>query len=427
MKRARRAGGRSGGTSTVFVIFGSSGNLATTRLIPAIRSLQEKGALPGRALTVGVDRRSRRGGPALDGFVRGDLEDQGTYSDLAAKVLGVAGEGSADVLLYLATKPQLFPQIVSRLSSAGLNRGGWRRTRIVVEKPFGVDLRSARLLEGRLRSSFRSGDVFRMDHFLGKQGALRMALPRSGAVGAERGWDRRSVDHVQIMADEEAGVEGRGDFYDTIGVVRDMIQNHLLQLLCLVAMERPASDDPLAWAREKARVLRGLRLPPAEGAVWGQYPGYDRVRGVKSGSRTPTFVALKISLADDRWLGVPFYVRSGRRLARTATEVVVAFKEPAAGSGGARLRPVRFSVDPPGAKGEDEYERLLLAASRGDQTLFVGAGFNELAWRAFDPLLKGLERRRMEPNAYEPGSWGPAGSDALLAADGRSWLDGRAR
>ena len=413
------------------VVFGSSGNLAATRLLPAIETEMKTRHIR----VVGVDREppGRREAKRI-AFVRGDLTRQETYSRLKAALAGTRGHA----LFYLATGPRLFPEIVRRLKIAGDLR---RNDRIAVEKPFGVDLRSARLLEGRLRSAFAPKRIFRVDHFLFKDGAVGLERFRFADGRLEGVWNRRFVDSVQIMADEDTGAEERGEFYDSVGVVRDMVQNHLLQLFCLVAMDRPRPGCPPS--RRRAELLRSVAPVSPEDVVWGQYRGYERTPGVRKGSRTPTFVALKLLVRNPRWDGVPFYVRSGKSLARDATEVVVAFK------GGVEAKPagpplprvVRFGIDPEArteltwgrselvwrgrgkAAVEGEHRRAIRGVMRGDLRRFVDSGFNELSWRLFDPVIEGVGA----VERYEPSGRGPASSDLLLAKDGRRWLDGRGR
>ena len=419
--------GPGGGGGTALVIFGASGDLSTRRLIPALRNMTARGEAPSRLLVVGVDRRLPAEAAPIGGFafVKGDVTRAETFRSIL-EALRRAG-GARNTLYYLATGPELFGAIVGGVGASGRRVGGWRR--IVVEKPFGVDLGSARALEARLKGAFRKEEIFRMDHFLGKDGTLEMTRRRFAAPDADSTWSNGSVDHVQIMADEDTGVLGRGDFFDRVGAGRDMVQNHLLQLLCLVAMERPKAFDWAGVGRAKAEVLRAMRPPRPGDVVWGQYGGYARVEGVRAGSRTPTFVALRTHIDNPRWRGVPFYLRTGRLLARNVTEVVVAYKPGKKSGGGVPLpRYVRFPIDPPPAavrRRTDEYERLIGEALTGDRTHFVDGVFNELAWRLLDPAIEGWEKSERGPDAYEPGSWGPGGSDALLADDGRRWIDGR--
>ena len=430
MSGSRRPG-IEGPTPATIVVFGSSGNLATTKVIPAIETEVKAGRL--RDL-VGVDRRRpRQEAPPWFTFVLGDLASQETYARLAEKM------EDRVALFYLATPPRLFPEIVRRLEDAGLNRPG---SRVAVEKPFGVDLASSRLLERRLRSAFPRRRTFRVDHFLCKDGAVALARFRFAYGELEPMWSNRFVDSVQIMADEDSAVRERGEFYDSAGVLRDMVQNHLLQLLCLVAMERPDPSGDRSSARAKAELLKSIAPIPREDVAWGQYRGYERVSGVRKGSRTPTFVALKLQVRNRRWGGVPFYLRSGRPLARDATEVVVEFRGGSAADPNGPLCPraVRFGIDPeartvltwrrserawrdrrPSRGQESAAQRVLRGALKRDQEMFVDDGFNELSWKLFDPLV----RDQGNPEGYGAGGWGPASSDLLLARDGRSWMDGR--
>ncbi len=414
------------------VVFGSSGNLATTKLLPAIEGVMKAGRLSDHIRVVGVDRRPpQSGNPPWLTLVIGDLTRPETYARLAG---AAAGE---DVLFYLATAPRLFPQVVEGLERAGLAHPGCR---IVVEKPFGVDLRSSRLLESRLRSTFTQRKIFRVDHFLCKDGVIGMAHFRFAYGRLEHLWNSRFVDSVQIMADEDSVVTGRGDFYDSVGVVRDMVQNHLLQLFCLVAMDRPGSGDAGSRGSAKAELLKSVVPISPDEVVWGQYRGYGKVAGVRRMSRTPTFVALKLLVKNRRWHGVPFYLRSGRPLARDSTEVVVIFKKARGPKESRSPRLVRFCIDPVARttvtwgrseqvwkdqrmarENEGEYHRVITGALRGDQGRFVDSRFNELSWGLFDPVIKSqgkLER-------YDPGGWGPGSADLLLTKDGRTWLDGR--
>lgn len=437
--RSRRSvGARGGGT---LVIFGSTGNLATTRIIPAIKTLRLKGSVGKRFLTIGVDRRAPGGEAPISGyrFLRGDLRSSGTLAALGRLLRDSAGRAGPPVTFYLATGPELFPVIARGLAEEGL------RGRIMVEKPFGVDLDSARILEGALRSGFPSRGIFRVDHFLGKEGTDLIQRVRFRLPGLEKVWNRGHVDHVQILADEGSAVGARGTFYDSAGVIRDMVQNHILQLLCLVAMEPPVGPDPDGVARSKARVLRALRMPDPSDVVWGQYAGYNRADGVKRNTRTPTFVAMRVSVENARWTGVPFYLRTGKALARTATEVVVVFKEalpmPKVAPG------VHFSLkicidprsrlvigtgreeraEPRGRPGEslDEYARLLQDAFDGDQARFVDERFNLLAWGLVDPLIRAWEGVPLQkPAPYATKTWGPDAAGRLIAGDGRFWRDG---
>ena len=448
-----RPPGRMGGTGITgkgaLVIFGSSGNLATTRIIPAALRLRRRGSVPGSFLILGIDKEPPKGAGQIPGFrfIRGDFGSRSTFSSLG-KALAATPKGTEPkVMFYLATRPELFAGIVSRLRKEGLSRSRLRGVSVMVEKPFGVDLGSAQVLESRLRAAFPQRNIFRVDHFLGKSGTEQIRRARDDSPRLEPVWNHRFIDHVQIMADESLDVGERGSFYDSVGAVRDMVQSHLFQLLCLVAMEPPESGGPAEVARSKARVLRAMAMPGNEEVVWGQYRGYGRAHGVREDTRTPTFAALKVTVDNARWTGVPFYLRTGKALARTATEVVVVFRDqaPLPKEAQGSLSSIRFCIDPlarvivePQGVGTvaswngptqkaDEYETLLLEAFNGSQASFVDARFNLIAWRLLGPLLRGWEKKThpLEPAQYERGTWGPSAADGLLAADGRSWRDGR--
>ena len=459
MRGSRRSGARrtSGDTTnSALVILGAAGDLATSRIIPAVQALKDGGHLPPRFLTLGVDRRAPVGRalPPDYHFIRGDLESQTTYSAVSRTLYSMSAGRELSAMFYLATGPELFTEIVRRLKREGLNLPKDGRRKVLVEKPFGVDLKSAVDLEHALQPAFARRDIFRVDHFLSKEGTDGILRARSENPELARLWNAENIEQVQIMADENFGVGVRGRFYDSVGVVRDMVQNHLLQIICLVAMEPPTSFDAVGLARAKAQVLRAVRVPRAQEVVWGQYSWYEHTAGVGSGTRTPTFVALKLAIDTPRWRGVPFYLRTGKALARTLTEVVVVFRPSPEWRGRAEGRTcVRFCIDPvartvvEGGRGVvrgrisplrtgtsqlnsgiDEYGRLLLDAINGDQTHFVDPGFNPLAWRLFGPMLRDWERSSLQrPVTYGKGSWGPSASDALLSNDRSYWRDGRSR
>lgn len=445
----RRLHTRTGvGGGGALVVVGSSGDLARKRIIPAALSLRRKGLVPRSYLILGIDRRPPDGDPQTLGyrFLEGDFRSKNTFSALG-RLLRTSAEGIGfSVTFYMATRPELFSGIIRRLKDEGLSRSKTGRRRILVEKPFGVDLESAQVLERTLRSAFPAGDVFRVDHFLGKAGTDYILRARFNSPRLEPVWNSRFIDHVQIIADERFDVGARGAFYDSTGVVRDMVQNHLLQLLCLVAMEPPVTSGPSGVASSKARVLRTVRMPGARQVVWGQYRGYNQADGVRRNTRTPTFAAMKVTVDNARWRGVPFYLRTGKALARTATQVVIVFRDstPELTKALGGLSFLRVCIDPSAgvvveAKGRaklagsekprrtpDEYESLLLDALRGDQARFVDARFNPLSWGLMGPLLDGWEGApSLKPLPYEQGTWGPSSADSLIAADGRFWRDGR--
>jgi glucose-6-phosphate 1-dehydrogenase len=432
--------------ASAIVILGASGALASNRLFPAIRNLARRGLVPGQVYKVGVDLsplpESLQGEGIL--MVQGNLRRKETYSNLA-RLLSTLGRRSAvECTFHLATDPRLFVRIVRGLQEEGLGRSKSLR-RVLVEKPFGTSLRSSRRLEQGLGIAFARRQVYRVDHFLAKPGSRTILATRSANPRLESAWNREHVDQVQIIADERVGAEGRGRFYDGVGVMRDMVQSHLLQVLCLVAMELPTEDSPMDdSAREN--VLRHISLP-RKSVVWGQYEGYRMADGVGRRSRTPTFTALRLEVDNRRWRGVPFYVRTGKKLSRDVTRVVVVFRQSVAAAVQGKVRKLdmlSFEIDPrPGVRlglargtsealpvvseprgkirGKNEYETLLYNALHDDHSLFVGARFNGLAWKIVDPPIRELSSGRMPLNAYEAGTGGPGEADSLIKADGRAW------
>jgi glucose-6-phosphate 1-dehydrogenase len=502
------------------VIFGATGDLTRRKLMPALYNLARAGHLPAEfgvigfarsagevatfreELRAGVREFSRTGFDAgtWDPFAAGISSLRGGYDEPAAyqrlleqlealdRERGTAGNR----LFYLATPPDASASIATRLGTAsgasarsGLVRptgreGPW--TRVVIEKPFGHDLASAEALNAAVGTVFDEQQVFRIDHYLGKETVQNILVLRFANALFEPIWNNTQIDHVQITVSESVGVEGRGGYFEQSGILRDMVQNHLLQLLCLVAMEPPVALDADAIRDEKVQVLRAVRpISPDEvamGMVRGQYgpgwvlgkevPGYREETGVSPTSITETYAALRVEIDNWRWAGVPFYLRAGKRLPKRMTEIAIQFKsvprilfnkdrdlplepnvlslriQPNEGIAlrigvkvpgyEARIHPVTmdfgygaaFGIEPPEA-----YERLILDALLGDSTLFTRRDEVEAQWRFITPILEGWASSSSvvtqhagdaPPLAeYEAGSWGPAEADALLRADGRAW------
>ncbi len=463
------------------VIFGASGDLARRKLIPALHSLLCEGLLPRGVRVLGYARSefsqeafSERLLEGVQDYARlkpgmcerwpefaerisylsGEYDDPASYQRLAKTVRELETEADIEgnCLFYLAVPPVLYPVIAEQLGKVGLNQSerGWRR--IIIEKPFGHDLESARELNDKVHAVFGEDQVYRIDHYLGKETVQNILVFRFANLIFEPLWNRNYVDHVQITVAESMGVGHRAGYYDEAGVMRDMLQNHILQLLSLVAMEPPGSFSAKALRDEKAKVLHSIRPLSASGGVWGQYDGYTEEEGIDPGSQTPTYLAIKMHLDNWRWQGVPFYVRSGKRLAEKTTEITLQFKEVPhtlfpenvelpPGHISLYIQPnegihLNFQIKIPGAGmrtegvnmafhygrrfGEhvlpDAYERLLLDAIQGDASLFARSDEIELAWELVDPLTDGLE-----PVKYTPGSQGPEEADRLIEEDGRQW------
>jgi glucose-6-phosphate 1-dehydrogenase len=484
------------------VIFGATGDLTHRKLIPALYSLAASDLLPEKFAIVGFGRSERDGGEFRQGlreavadsgtrvrndtwdafadqirYVRGRYDDEGSFRKLGETLEQIeqeVGTGNRR-LYYLATPPNVYADVVGNLGAAGLSKpkgdGGW--VRLIVEKPFGRDLETARRLDACIHKVFDESQVYRIDHYLGKETVQNIFVLRFVNGIFEPIWNRNYVDHVQITAAEAIGVEGRGGYYDEAGAIRDMMQSHLLQLLTLTAMEPPSTFSAGKVRDEKVKVLDALRFPEppdvSRCVVRGQYgrgtvdgrmvPGYRDERDVPPHSTTETFLAAKLIVDNWRWAGVPFYLRTGKRLAKRVSEIAIQFRrapqmfvpggrydrprqnvlilriQPDDGVAlrldvkvpgpGMRVRPVDMSFLYKAAFGgssPDAYERLLLDAMRGDSTLFARNDEVEGAWTLVQPLLEAATwDGRREPSPYQAGSWGPREADDLLAGDGHRW------
>ena len=486
----------------VMVIFGASGDLTRRKLIPALYNLARQRLLPEGFSVAGVARREmsdlefRRkmreaveqfsGSGPIDAAVwetfarglhyfSGDFQDPGTWTRLAASLSELDRERGTggNRIFHLATPPSSYLDIVRGVAAAGLSRPpqGWAR--MVIEKPFGHDLASAIALNREVSGVFGEDQIYRIDHYLGKETVQNILVFRFSSGIFEPIWNRRYVDHVQITVAETLGVETRAAYYEESGALRDMLQSHMLQLLALTAMEPPVAFDAGAVRDEKAKVLRGIRPLTAEEvdrfAVRGQYaegiaegaaaPAYRDEPGVRPDSCTETYAAVRLMIENWRWADVPFYLRTGRRLPRRMTEIVLRFKQapfPLFGRRAAgevlpslltlRVQPdegisLRFNAKQPGpavsikpvtmdfsyatsfgVKTAEAYERLLLDCMLGDATLFARSDTMEASWSLVDPILDAWQARPPQGiPLYPAGSWGPREAEELLQRDGRHW------
>lgn len=472
------------------VIFGASGDLTSRKLVPALYNLQAEGLMPKETAIVGTSRTKftdKQFGSRLRKtvtehsrikptdaswstfgrdvyYVPGDATGDELYQDLKAKLETIDEERGTrgNRVWYMSTLPQFFSTIAQNIGKAGLcDTGGWQR--LVVEKPFGSDLESARELNASLNAYFPEKQVFRIDHYLGKETVQNLLVFRFANAIFEPIWNRRYVNQVQITVAETLGVEERTEFYEQTGALRDVAQNHLLQLLALVAMEPPVAWDADAIRDQKVQVLKAVRrwTPSEIGGVVsrGQYDGYERVPGVHSHSSTETFVAIKALIDNWRWAGVPFYLRTGKRLPSATTEIAIEFQRVPhllfAKTAVEELEPnvliiriqpdegisMTFGTKVPGPEvnvrtvdmefdyetgfgsGTPEaYERLLLDCMLGDATLFARSDEIEQAWEIVDPIQRHWGQGG-RPGPYRRGSWGPPSADDLVRGDGRRWRE----
>ena len=487
---------------SILVLFGATGDLAHRKVIPALYQLWRTNLLPHELVLLAIGRRPydddafraeiRKSlgefsrvlpldADALASFAerirytRCDFADPAAFDGLVVTLDKLDKENGTrgNRLFYLATQPSQFAEIIAQLGRVGLDHehhdAGWRR--IVIEKPFGHDLDSAKRLNREVSKVFRESQIYRIDHYLGKETVRNLLVFRFGNGIFEPLWNRRYVDHVQITVAESIGIENRGAFYEETGASRDVLQNHLLQLVSLIAMEPPATFEANALRDEKVKVLRAIDIAPADvhrhvvrgqyGAGWvaaTQVPGYRQEPDVDPGSETETFVAARFVIDDWRWSGVPFYVRTGKRLPKRATEIAIQYREvphrlfkdegvePDANLLAIRIQPdegimLRFGAKVPGlgldvrsvtmdftygsafsVDSPDAYETLILDALQGDASLFTRADEVEEAWSIVDPIIDSWASGPPPdfPN-YDAGTWGPSAADDLIQRDGRHW------
>ncbi len=481
------------GLPTTIIIFGASGDLTQRKLIPSLFSIFRKGRMPKQFNIFGY------GGTAFSNEqFRTRLEDgmkqfasfsftaeewnafapnlfyqQGQYGNLddfekLIKVLDAQEKGPVNRMYYMATPPGVFPSIIAILGlTEQLNeKDGWRR--VVIEKPFGTDLNSAKKLNQQIHKTVNESQIYRIDHYLGKETVQNILVTRFANTIFEPLWNRNYIDHIEITVAEKVGVEHRARFYDGVGVMRDMFQNHLLQLVSLVAMEPPSSFEATALRNEKVKVLSSIKPMNQESVakrtVRAQYQGYRAEAGVNPESFTPTFAAVRLQIDNWRWQGVPFYLRSGKSLKEKLSQIVIQFKEPPhllfnSSNGGPipnmlvlYLQPDegvhwRFEAKVPDTISQtrsvdmefhyaeafgktaipEAYERLLLDTITGDASLFTRADEVETAWGLIDPILQVWSANEQPMATYDVGSWGPKEADDLLSSEGRTWStwDGR--
>ncbi|MEL6608223.1 MAG: glucose-6-phosphate dehydrogenase [Pseudomonadota bacterium] len=467
------------------VIFGGTGDLARRKILPGLFRRFCAGQMPGEARIIGAARSDMSRAEFQD-MVKEAIKEFG--SDTLAECdelpafldrldyVAIDARGDkgwselADMVrkdlinaFYFSVAPSLFGDLAERLQSNDIADDD---SRIVVEKPFGHDLDSAQALNATLAKYFDETQIYRIDHYLGKETVQNLMAIRFGNILFEPLWDAKYIDHIQITVAETVGVGGRGSYYDKSGAMRDMVQNHLMQLLCLIAMEPPSRFDPDAVRDEKLKVIRALEPVQPHEIVRGQYDATDSEPGYREDAENPrsfteSFIAMKVHIANFRWAGVPIYLRTGKKLATRASEIAVVFKsmphsifedeepkrnvlaiqlqpnegitmdmtikEP--GPGGMRLLNVPLdmtfadALGPDAEEAPEAYERLIMDVIRGNQTLFMRGDEVEAAWEWTDPIIEGWQARNDVPKPYDTGSMGPLDAHALMQRDGRTWRE----
>lgn len=441
------------------VVFGITGNLFQIKLLPALKALDKQGLLPKDTKIIGIGRRNLRPGE-FGGFeskityLPGDFEDQSPTNPLYPKLSQLlGGQGESNWLYYLATYPEHYAGIFSGLNDLGLTskKNGW--VRVMIEKPMGHDLKSAQQLNKLLSQYFTEDQIYRLDHYLAKETMQNILVFRFGNEIFQSLLNKNFVDNIQVTVAEDFGVGNRGGYYDSMGALRDIGQNHLLQMLVMVTMEAPSEFANQPITNERIAVLKKLQSIP-DSLVLGQYNGYVYEDKINPQSTADTFFAFKTEISSRRWVGVPVYVRGGKRLAKTVAEISIVFKTPKnslftnheLGNNPNvltyRLQPnegigIEVLTKYPGHKLlldksylqfcystkknqiVDPYQKLIYDAISGDQTLFNDALEVETAWQFIDDLKKGT----LQPKIYEPGTWGPKEADDLIQKDGRHWIE----
>ena len=423
------------------VIFGVTSNLAQKYLLPALYDLEDKGLLPDGSHIIGIARSPQKEGWIQEHlhqilhkenlhhkheikdqikellftrlhYLDGHLDNPDFYQKLKIKLDGL---NSQNIIFYLATYPDLYQPIFENLKLSGLSNLADGFVRLMIEKPFGSNLKTAKQLNKTLHQYFKEEQIYRLDHYLGKE-ALRDILSfRFGSSSVESIINKDHIDHIQVSATENFGVGERGAFYDKVGALKDVGQNHLLQMLTAATMEKPITFTNEEVTKERVKILKKL-LPQKENIIFGQYEDYTAEKNISPDSLTETFFALKTFINNDRYQNVPIYLRAGKKLAQTLTEVMIVFKDK-------KNQPLRYHVHSQRDNFlvQDPYEALILDAIRGDQTYFNDVQEVEAQWAFTDPLS--AESEKGIPVIYQPGSWGPQEADELIEQDGRHWIN----